>query len=110
MARLNHTPLLSRLIAVAMGLLGVGCGGPQGDEPLAPDGTPPDCDNDTYPAGEVEPMALGETLTPYAWPDAENLRSGQRADLDLGTVPCDIDDDIDWSPFDVLLFISVPAW
>jgi len=103
MARLS--PIVAPLLAA------IGCGGPQGMEPLSPDGIPPDCTDATYPEGAVDPMTLGETLTPYAWPQAENLRSGARAPLDLATVPCNTSpEDIDWSPFDVLLFISVPAW
>ena len=68
--------------------------------------TPSDC---AYPAGAVEPMALGEVLSPYAWPDARHL-DGRTASLDLGQVPCNTDDDIDWSPHDVLVFVSIPAW
>lgn len=62
-----------------------------------------------YPDGAVEPMALGEVLTPYRWPEAIH-GDGRVADLDLGLVPCAADPDIDWSPFDVLLFVSIPAW
>jgi hypothetical protein len=78
--------------------------------PLSPDGIAPDCVDTTYPPDPVEPMALGEPLAPYAWPEARHLGTGQTATLDLGQVPCAIDDDIDWSPFDVLLFVSIPAW
>jgi hypothetical protein len=63
----------------------------------------------TYPAGAVEPMALNEVLSPYSWPRA--LRAdGRDVPLALEKVPCATDPDIDWSPFDVLLFISIPAW
>jgi len=69
--------------------------------------TPTDC---AYPAGAVEPMALGEVVTPWSWPEARHLGDGRVASLDVGAVPCNTDDDIDWSPFDVLLFVSIPAW
>lgn len=72
---------------------------------LGPD-TAVSCD---YPAGAVEPMALGEVLTPYAWPRALHA-DGRDLPLRLERVPCAVDPDIDWSPFDLLLFVSVPAW
>ena len=62
-----------------------------------------------YPAGAVEPMAEGEVLTPHTWPVATHM-DGRFASLELGKVPCNDDDDIDWSPFDILLFVSIPAW
>lgn len=61
-----------------------------------------------YPDGAVEPMELSEVITPYAWPEARHL-DGDEASIDLERVFCN-EDDIDWSPFDVLLFISLPAW
>lgn len=64
----------------------------------------------TYPAGAVEPMAVGSVLSPYSWPEAIDRRTDARGVLDLAGVPCDSDELIDWSPFDVLLFISIPAW
>lgn len=93
-------------------LLAVACQGPGGADPLPPDGTPPACaDGETYPEGAVEPMALGEVITPYAWPEAvPRFPGAARARLDLATVPCASDPDIEWSPFDVLLFVSIPAW
>ena len=81
------------------------------EDPLAPTGEPPSCaDGDTYPAGAVNPMAVGEVLSPYAWPEARSRRSGETVPLDLADAPCAQTDDIDWSPFDVLLFVSIPAW
>lgn len=81
------------------------------DEPLAPTGTPPSCtDGDDYPTGPTDPMALGSVLSPYAWPAARSRRSGETVPLDLADAPCAQSDDIDWSPFDVLLFVSIPAW
>ena len=55
-------------------------------------------------------MAAGEVISPYRWPEARHLGTGEVAGLDLATVPCATDPDIDWSPFDVLLFVSIPAW
>jgi hypothetical protein len=78
--------------------------------PLVPDGTEPDCQARTYPDGAVEPMELGEVLSPYSWPRAIHRGTGQEAALDLGAVPCAASEDIDWSPHDVLLFVSIPAW
>lgn len=100
-----------RTLSPAFGLLlAAGCQSMTVDPPVTPDGTPPDCVDASYPAGVVEPMALGETLAPYAWPVALHRGRGEQASLDLADVPCNTDDDIDWSPFDVLLFVSIPAW
>ena len=71
-----------------------------------PDSGPGPC---TYPAGAVEPMALNEVLSPYTWPSAID-GAGNMTDLNLTEAFCNNDADIDWSPFDFLLFISVPAW
>jgi hypothetical protein len=92
-------------------LLLLGCGGSNGPDAIQGDGEPADCaGGETYPPGAVEPMALGETLSPYRWPEAVHLGTGQRAALDLADTPCATDPEIDWSPFDVLLFVSIPAW
>ncbi|HCP45466.1 MAG TPA: hypothetical protein DIU15_05460 [Deltaproteobacteria bacterium] len=66
----------------------------------------PDC---AYPEGATEPMTLGEVLYPYAWPNAIH-GDGTEASLDLENAACDTDEVLDWSPFDVLLFVSLPAW
>ena len=96
---------------LALTLLTACAAADSGMEPLAPDATPPACDGaDTYPTGAVEPMALGEVLSPYRWPEATHLGRGDAGPLDLAAVPCAADPDIDWSPFDVLLFVSIPAW
>ena len=63
-----------------------------------------------YPAGAAEPMAVGSVLFPYRWPEARRLDRSGRVALDLALAPCNVDPDIDWSPFDVLLFVSLPAW
>ncbi|MEO1268513.1 MAG: hypothetical protein AAFX99_10475 [Myxococcota bacterium] len=69
-------------------------------------GEPTACD---YPEGVVEPMTLGEVIVPYAWPRARRV-DGTDIPLELGSVPCATDPNIDWSSADVLLFISIPAW
>ena len=80
-------------------------------EPIAGDGTTPACDSQMdYPDGAVEPMKIGEVLTPYSWPDAIDRTTGKHFALDLANVPCNIDLNVDWSPADVLLFVSLPAW
>lgn len=103
---------MRNLGASLIGLFAAACGGgaTSGMDPLTPDGDPPDCARgEAYPE-PTEPMALGEVLFPYAWPDAIHRGTGARGALDLGAVPCATDPDIDWSPFDVLLFVSIPAW
>lgn len=70
----------------------------------------PDTACEGYPEGAVRPMERGEVLYPYSWPEAQDLASGMVAALDLGQAACDTDPLIDWSPFDVLLFVSIPAW
>ena len=63
----------------------------------------------TYPMGAVEPMALGAVIWPYRWPEAID-GTGRNVPLDLTEVHCTADENIDWRPFDFLLFISYPAW
>jgi hypothetical protein len=63
----------------------------------------------SYPTGAVEPMTVGEVLTDYAWSDAR-LYGGSSVPLDLEAAHCNTDPNMDWSPFDVLLFVSIPAW
>lgn len=65
---------------------------------------------DGYPQDAVRPMEEGQVLFPYRWPEATNLASQVTTALDLGQVPCASDPVIDWSPFDILLFVSIPAW
>jgi len=62
-----------------------------------------------YPPGAVEPMALNEVLSPYSWPAAKRA-DGLTTPLDLVKAHCDSDEVIDWSPHEVLVFISIPAW
>lgn len=57
----------------------------------------------------VVPMTIDEVLSPFTWPTAIH-RDGRQGDLDLEAVPCGDDPDIDWSVFDALVFVSIPAW
>ena len=89
------------LAAVATGLLGCAqAGGPSEPPP------PPPCE---YPEDSVEPMEVGEVITPYFWQTALHA-DGRDIELSLGEVYCNEGSEIDWSPFDVLLFISYPVW
>ena len=56
----------------------------------------------------VSPMALGSAIAPWSWPRAIDA-AGIVRDLSMRDVFCDTDD-VDWSPFDMLLFIGIPAW
>ncbi|KIG16840.1 hypothetical protein DB30_04002 [Enhygromyxa salina] len=63
----------------------------------------------SYPLGAVEPMAVDEVITPYSWPAAIH-GDGTTTPLALLDVPCNTDAIIDWSPHELLVFISIPAW
>ena len=83
------------------------------DGPIAPELAPVDCADATYSAeapDDPAEMEIGGVLFPYRWPEAISMSTGAQVELDLGDVPCDLSPDIDWSPFDMLLFVSVPAW
>lgn len=69
------------------------------------DAPPATCE---YPQNAVEPMALGEVLSPYRWAQALHSDGTDRA-LDLALAFCD-EDEFDWDPFKALLFVSIPAW
>lgn len=90
-------------------LLALACGSdaPKGDTAAATATTPPACD---YPAGAVDPMTLDAVMPAFSWPKAKSLIDGTRTALDLTAAHCDAAEDIDWSPFDLLLFVSIPAW
>lgn len=95
-------PAVRRLLASL--LLLAGCASPSvGDDD--DDVTDAEC---AYPEGAVEPMELGEVLFPYRWPTSLSF-AGEDRELALERVFCRTDD-IDWSPFDVLLFVSFPSW
>ena len=82
-------------------------GDPSGDGDGDPGETddPPPC---VYPEA-AEPMALDEPIAAYAWPEAI-AADGQTLPLDLELAHCDSDPIIDWSPHDILVFVSIPAW
>jgi hypothetical protein len=62
-----------------------------------------------YPAGAVEPMALDEVITPYAWTEALAF-DGTSLPLALIHAPCDDSPDgFAWTR-PLLVFISLPAW
>ncbi len=63
----------------------------------------------SYPAGAPAVMALDQVLPTYSWSESIDA-AGNNVPLDVTNVPCDNDANIDWSPFDVLLFVSIPAW
>lgn len=85
------------------------------------DGDPASGDGDGDPSGDgdgdagcvypdaAEPMALDEPIAAYAWPTAIHA-DGTDTPLDLEDAYCDTDAVIDWSPHDLLVFISIPAW
>jgi len=80
-----------------------------------PAGTGSDDDDDdagdcAYPDDPVHPMEVDEVLFPYSWPTAIHVADDTTAALDIEDVACATSDEIDWSPFDVLLFVSIPAW
>ena len=93
-----------------LSLLAVACGGEApgtGDTSVADATAPAPC---AYPDGVVDPMTLDAVIPPFIWPKARSLRDGTTTSLDLMGAHCNAAEDIDWSPFDVLLFVSVPAW
>ena len=63
-----------------------------------------------YPASVVDPMSLAGVMPAFSWPSARSMVDGAKSAIDLTTAHCASDVDIDWSPFDVLLFVSIPAW
>jgi hypothetical protein len=77
------------------------------------DGDTGDGDGDGDPAciypDAAEPMALNEPIAAYAWPLAIH-GDGTHTPLDLEQAHCDTDAIIDWSPHEILVFISIPAW
>jgi hypothetical protein len=94
--------------ALAMALctcFSLSCGGGGATDTADGIGGDSDC---AYPQA-TEPMALDESLAAYSWPEAM-AANGDSFPLDLERVFCNADDNVDWSIFDYLLFVSVPAW
>lgn len=79
--------------------------GKAGSQPVEPSGDAA-C---SYPEGAATPMEVGEVLAPYRWANAIH-GDGRQAPLDLSKVPCTDNEDIDFNPFDALLFVSLPAF
>lgn len=67
--------------------------------------TPP-CE---HPVSFDTSMGQGALLEPFGWKVARHL-DGREAPLFMERVFCNDDPDIDWSPFDVLVFVAIPAW
>ncbi len=70
-------------------------------------------DNTRAPCGypdAIAPMAENEALEAYRWEAAKRMADGSDVAVDLAQAHCDTSETIDWSPFDVLLFVSIPAW
>lgn len=63
----------------------------------------------TYPAGAVEPMALNQVITPYAWPEAIT-DTGANFAFNLTQFFCNTHPTLDFGATDYLLFSSAPAW
>jgi hypothetical protein len=83
-----------------------GQGTPRDGGPAPRDGGQSGC---AYPAGAVEPMTLGEVMTPYRWQTAIALEGGTYT-LDLEDVYCNTTPGFDWSVYDALLFVTLPEW
>ncbi len=75
---------------------------PEPDAPTPEPDVPPAC---AYPDGP-QGFSAGQTLPPYAWTNAFSA-DGTNAPLRLDEAPCET---IEWSPFDTLAFIAIPAW
>ena len=54
-------------------------------------------------------MVLDGVLWSYIWNTALH-GDGTNALMDLSEAPCGNDANIAWSPHDVLVFVSIPAW
>ena len=125
-----------RLISLLIAPLAVGACSSDGgsDEPVQLDASPTDvgfldtgpsasdsgfevADTGFADAGEVpctypdfaNPMTVGQAIEPWTWARAIDAMDVSRG-LSVRDVFCNQDGDMDWSPFDLLLFISIPAW
>lgn len=96
------------------------CDGQVASDPDAGGGDPVDAGgNDTQDAGSnpmpcvyptsTEPMALNQAIAPYSWPEVRNADENVFP-LSLEDAYCNTDENLDWSIFDYLLFVSIPAW
>ncbi len=97
-------PLLG-LVGCPAPTTGGGGGDDDDDDSVANDDDATPCE---YPADAAEEMAVGSVLWPFSWPTSVAPDGGDRP-LDLTDIHCNEGPD-DWSPFDVLLFVSIPAW
>lgn len=95
---------MHRTFLLALAAL-VGCGDSATESTGLATASGEDC---AYPKGKQE-LALDKVMPTWWWDDARH-RDGRVASLEIDRIPCATDDDIDWSPFDVLLFVSIPAW
>lgn len=68
--------------------------------------TEPKC---AYPFSYDTAMLEGAILEPFGWKTARH-RDGREAPLYMEEVFCNDAPDMDWSPFDVLVFVAIPAW
>jgi hypothetical protein len=83
------------------------CGGAPADKPTDSATPTEPC---FYPEGAVDPMELDGVIPAFSWPQAIRMSDAVAGSLDLVNAHCDTDPLSDWSPHDVLLFVSIPAW
>ena len=113
----RFTPGPSRTAPLALGALAWACSGGASPLPSAMMGPTSDAGSDAGPAtgcAALYPdyaavMTLDQAVEPWRWPRAVDGQ-GNVTDLDLAEAFCNDDPDLDWSPFDLLLFVSVPGW
>lgn len=101
----QYTLVVRRWSASLLSLLlwpGLACGTTGEPEP---DGDPPDC---AYPDAP-DTMALGSALPSFRW-GVSQTATGEGGAVDMHRAYCDEDANREWSPFDLLLFVSIPAW
>ena len=98
---------LPSLATLSCALFVAACGGET--EPTGDPDTAASCLTPDYARIAPETMELGEMMPAFSWSTALH-GDGRSSVLDLAGVPCNALGDIEWSPFDVLLFVSVPEW
>ncbi len=119
---LSATSLLACLVAALGCSNGSGMPEPDAEPDMQPDAQPdmqlePDAQPDaepemapcSYPILPPSTLALDDTFPRTSYPNMLDAARNSYT-LDMEEVNCATDADIDWSPFDVLLFISIPAW